>query len=391
MKLLLAEDEVDMSEALVDILTYHKYTVDAVFDGEEALDYATIGEYDGIILDIMMPKMSGLEVLQKLRNRGDRTPVLLLTAKAEVEDRIAGLDMGADDYLPKPFAMGELLARIRAMLRRKEEFTPEIVKCGDLSLIYSDDEYSSYSNIFGNAKTDITDEDKERLIASLKSLNENSDIENVVNVDEVIRYFVVHNFVCNFDSYTGSMIHNYYLYEEDGQLSMIPWDYNLAFGGFSAGGGGSDSATQMVNYPIDTPVSGGTIDSRPMLAWIFADESYTELYHTYFDTFISEYFESGYFENLITETENLIASYVEQDPTKFCTYEEFETGVDTLKSFCLLRAESIRGQLDGTIPSTSDGQQEDYSALVDASSISLTDMGSMGHGGGTPGGGERPD
>lgn len=391
MKLLLAEDEVDMSEALVDILTYHKYTVDAVLDGEEALDYATIGEYDGIILDIMMPKMSGLEVLQKLRNRGDRTPVLLLTAKAEVEDRIAGLDMGADDYLPKPFAMGELLARIRAMLRRKEEFTPEIVKCGDLSLIYSDDEYNGYSNIFDNAKTDITDEDKERLIASLKSLNENSDIENVVNVDEVIRYFVVHNFVCNFDSYTGSMIHNYYLYEEDGQLSMIPWDYNLAFGGFSAGGGGSDSATQMVNYPIDTPVSGGTIDSRPMLAWIFADESYTELYHTYFDTFISEYFESGYFENLITETENLIASYVEQDPTKFCTYEEFETGVDTLKSFCLLRAESIRGQLDGTIPSTSDGQQEDDSALVDASSISLTDMGSMGHGGGTPGGGERPD
>ena len=391
MKLLLAEDEVDMSEALVDILTYHKYTVDAVFDGEEALDYATIGEYDGIILDIMMPKMSGLEVLQKLRNRGDRTPVLLLTAKAEVEDRIAGLDMGADDYLPKPFAMGELLARIQAMLRRKEEFTPEIVKCGDLSLIYSDDEYNGYSNIFDNAKTDITDEDKERLIASLKSLNENSDIENVVNVDEVIRYFVVHNFVCNFDSYTGSMIHNYYLYEEDGQLSMIPWDYNLAFGGFSAGGGGSDSATQMVNYPIDTPVSGGTIDSRPMLAWIFADESYTELYHTYFDTFISEYFESGYFENLITETENLIASYVEQDPTKFCTYEEFETGVDTLKSFCLLRAESIRGQLDGMIPSTSDGQQEDDSALVDASSISLTDMGSMGHGGGTPGGGERPD
>lgn len=261
----------------------------------------------------------------------------------------------------------------------------------DVSLIYSDDEYSSYSNIFDNAKTDITDADKDRLIASLKSLNENLDIEDVVNVDVVIRYFVVHNFVCNFDSYTGSMIHNYYLYEEDGQFSMIPWDYNLAFGGFSAGGGGSDSATQMVNYPIDTPVSGGTVDSRPMLAWIFADESYTELYHTYFDTFISEYFESGYFEKLITETENLIASYVEQDTTKFCTYEEFETGVDTLRSFCLLRAESIRGQLDGTIPSTSDGQQEDDSALVDASSISLTDMGSMGRGGGTPGGGDRLD
>ena len=389
--ILIVDDDREIVRVIAKILELEGYRTLKAYDGLEALDMLVGNVVHLIMIDIMMPKMSGLEVLQKLRSRGDRTPVLLLTAKAEVEDRIAGLDMGADDYLPKPFAMGELLARIRAMLRRKEEFTPDIVKCGDLSLIYSDDEYSSYSNIFGNAKTDITDEDKDRLIASLKSLNENSDIEDVVNVDEVIRYFVVHNFVCNFDSYTGSMIHNYYLYEEDGQLSMIPWDYNLAFGGFSAGGGGSDSVTQMVNYPIDTPVSGGTIDSRPMLAWIFADESYTELYHTYFDTFISEYFESGYFENLITETENLIASYVEQDPTKFCTYEEFETGVDTLKSFCLLRAESIRGQLDGTIPSTSDGQQEDYSALVDASSISLTDMGSMGHGGGTPGDGDRPD
>ena len=242
-KILLAEDDRELRQLFQHVLTKNGYTAVGVSNGLEALEALEGGYFDLLISDIMMPKMSGLEVLQKLRSRGDRTPVLLLTAKAEVEDRIAGLDMGADDYLPKPFAMGELLARIRAMLRRKGEFTPEIVKCGDLSLIYSDDEYSSYSNIFGNAKTDITDEDKDRLIASLKSLNENSDIEDVVNMDEVIRYFVVHNFVCNFDSYTGSMIHNYYLYEEDGQLSMIPWDYNLAFGGFSAGSGDGDSAT----------------------------------------------------------------------------------------------------------------------------------------------------
>lgn len=134
MKLLLAEDEEDMSEALVDILTYHKYIVDAVYDGAEALEYARLGSYDGIILDIMMPKMNGLNVLKQLRQAGIKTPVLLLTAKAEVEDRITGLDMGADDYLPKPFAMGELLARIRAMLRRRVEFTPDILKCGDLEL-----------------------------------------------------------------------------------------------------------------------------------------------------------------------------------------------------------------------------------------------------------------
>ena len=134
MKLLYAEDERAMSEAVTDVLTYHKYSVDAVYDGQDALDYARTEEYDGIILDVMMPKMSGLEVLRQLRSEGCRTPVLLLTAKAEVEDRIEGLDLGADDYLPKPFAMGELLARVRAMLRRREEFTPTVLRCGDLEL-----------------------------------------------------------------------------------------------------------------------------------------------------------------------------------------------------------------------------------------------------------------
>ncbi len=134
MKLLYAEDEISMSEAVVDILTYHKYIVDAVYNGEDALMYAENDEYDGIILDVMMPKLSGFEVLKSLRKEGNTTPILLLTAKAEVEDRIEGLDLGADDYLPKPFAMGELLARVRAMLRRKENFTPDILTVGNVSL-----------------------------------------------------------------------------------------------------------------------------------------------------------------------------------------------------------------------------------------------------------------
>ncbi len=134
MKLLYAEDEPAMSEAVTDILNYHKYSVDAVDNGADALDYARNEQYDGIILDVMMPKKSGLEVLRALRAKGDRTPVLLLTAKGEVEDRIEGLDLGADDYLPKPFAMGELLARVRAMLRRREEFTPTVLRFGDLEL-----------------------------------------------------------------------------------------------------------------------------------------------------------------------------------------------------------------------------------------------------------------
>ena len=123
-----------MSDAVADILTYHKYTVDTVDNGEDALAYAKGEQYDGIVLDIMMPGLDGLEVLKKLRRSGNNTPVLLLTAKAEVEDRIQGLDLGADDYLAKPFAMGELLARVRAMLRRKDNFTPDILKAGSISL-----------------------------------------------------------------------------------------------------------------------------------------------------------------------------------------------------------------------------------------------------------------
>lgn len=134
MKLLYAEDEPALSEAVVDYLTYHKYIVDAVYDGADAYDYAISSEYDGIILDIMMPKRDGLEVLSALRRNGCRTPVLLLTAKTQVEDRIRGLDTGADDYLPKPFDMGELIARIRAMLRRREEFHPDLLSFGDLTL-----------------------------------------------------------------------------------------------------------------------------------------------------------------------------------------------------------------------------------------------------------------
>lgn len=134
MKLLYAEDEISMAGAVEDILKYHNYIVDVVYDGLEALDYARNEKYDGIILDIMMPKVDGLEVLRTLRKEGCRTPVLLLTAKSQVEDRIQGLDMGADDYLPKPFAMGELLARVRAMLRRREEFTPEVLTFGDICL-----------------------------------------------------------------------------------------------------------------------------------------------------------------------------------------------------------------------------------------------------------------
>ncbi len=134
MRLLLAEDEKELSKALCAILKHNNFSVDPVYNGQDAFDYGLDENYDGIILDIMMPKMNGLQVLKKLRENGISTPVLILTAKSEVEDKIIGLDTGADDYLTKPFNMGELLARVRALTRRKSEFSPNVITFGNITL-----------------------------------------------------------------------------------------------------------------------------------------------------------------------------------------------------------------------------------------------------------------
>jgi DNA-binding response OmpR family regulator len=143
MRILLAEDEKEMSNALVAILKHNNYSVDAVYNGADALEYGLSQNYDVIILDIMMPMLSGLEVLARLRDQGIPTPILMLTAKSQIEDRIKGLDTGADDYLSKPFAMGELLARVRAMSRRKAEFTPNLIQLGKICLNIENYELSS--------------------------------------------------------------------------------------------------------------------------------------------------------------------------------------------------------------------------------------------------------
>ena len=134
MKILLAEDEHDLKRALVAVLTHTGYDVDAVENGAEAVKFASKYAYDCMVLDIMMPVMNGMEALSKIREAGDRTPVIYLTAKAEVEDRINGLDAGADDYLTKPFAIGELIARIKSLTRRQETYTPKVLEAGNVTL-----------------------------------------------------------------------------------------------------------------------------------------------------------------------------------------------------------------------------------------------------------------
>lgn len=250
----------------------------------------------------------------------------------------------------------------------------------DVKLQYIDDDPDSYANIFDNAKTKVKKKDQARLIAALKKLSEGD--TSAVDTDAVAMYMAVHNFLCNGDSYTGSMVHNYYLYEKDGVMSMIPWDYNLAFGGFT---GGSD-ATGTVNTAIDTLVSGGDDSDRPMAGWITASDESLALYHEKYQQFIDTVFTSGWFESEFDRVSAMIAPYVEKETRAFYSYEEFQTAADTLKTFCIKRAQSVQGQLDGSISATGAAQQGS-DALIDASELSITAMGGMNNGKGGDRGG----
>ena len=242
-------------------------------------------------------------------------------------------------------------------------------------LIYTDNELESYADIFNNEVLKTTNTDKQKVITALQHLNEGADLETYINVDEVLRYFAVNTVLVNLDSYVSNLKHNYYLYEKDGQLSMLPWDYNLAFAGFQAG-----NATSAVNFPIDTPIADGDLDNSPMLSKLLEVPEYLEQYHQYLQQIIDDYFYSGIFTNTISMLQTLIDQEVANDPTAFCSYEEYLQGVDTLKLFGLLRAESIQKQLNGEIPSTSQEQNQNSSTLIDASSLNLNAMGVQGGG-----------
>lgn len=233
----------------------------------------------------------------------------------------------------------------------------------DVKLQYSDDDPASYTNIFSNAKTDVSASDQTRLIASLKALGEGD--TSVVDTDAVIRYMAVHHFLCNDDSYTGTIVHNYYLYEEDGVLAMIPWDYNLAYGGHSMGFGGESDASSIINRSIDTLVSNGGGGDRPMADWITNSSEAMAQYHAIYAEFIASVFESGWFEAETDRVMKMINDCVISDPTAFCTYEEYLKGANTLKAFCLKRAQSVRNQLNGD------------DIRVNASDLNLSDMGTM--------------
>ena len=257
------------------------------------------------------------------------------------------------------------------------------------NLNYTDDSLDSYEAIWEGSVFNTTDKDHRRVVKALKSIcaddTDSKTLTEYMDVDNVLRYMAVQTFVVNLDSLSGNMAHNYYLYESDSKLNIIPWDYNLAFGGFQ-----SQDASDVINFPIDTPFSSDiSTEDRQFFLSLLENEEYLEKYHEYFRQLTDEYVGGGIFENTVSRITSQIDDLVESDPTSFYSYTEYKSAVEMLKETVSLRAETIRGQLDGTIPSTRSGQEEDAGVLIDSSSIDLNVMGVMNAGGGGGKDGDR--
>ena len=255
---------------------------------------------------------------------------------------------------------------------------------GGSDLNYSDDDLDSYSTIWEGAVNDSSSVDHRRVVAALKAISEGNteDIEKYMDVDNILKYMAVHEFAVNGDSLSGNMAHNYYLYEYGGQVNIIPWDYNLAFGGMGGGKGGmgdrnndgdrsNKGATSTVNDPIDD-----SWDSTSFFDVLLENEEYSKRYHEYLQMLV-DYVEGGRYEELTKRIHSQIDDLVKSDPTAFYTYDEYTDACSVLDEVVSLRAKSIKGQLDGTIPSTAEGQKADSSGLIDASDIDTSVMGTM--------------
>ncbi len=242
------------------------------------------------------------------------------------------------------------------------------------NLNYSDDDLDSYSTVWEGAITDSSDADHRRVVTALKNISEGNDLEKYLDVDNILKYMAVHAFSVNQDSLSGSMAHNYYLYEYEGLLNMFPWDYNLSLGGMSMGKSGN--ATDMINDAIDTP-----FDGTEFFDALLENEEYLERYHEYLRQLTEEYVDGGRFDEVYSRIRSQIDELVKTDPTAFYNYDEYDAAAEMLYDTVLLRAKSIEGQLEGTIPSTDEGQKADSSALIDASGIDTDVMGQFNMGG----------
>ena len=283
-------------------------------------------------------------------------------------------------------AMREEMEEKRAQMQEQGGFDPSMMQkdfgggkggfgeaSGGADLNYIDDDPDSYSSIWEGAKTDTTDADHARVVEALRHICAGEDLEQYLDVDNMLRYMAVQTFVVNLDSLTGSMAHNYYLSENGGRLNLLPWDYNLAFGGYM-----TDDASDMINFPIDTPFT-ASMEERQFFAALLENEEYLAQYHTYLRDLCE-----GYVETELPQTyaamrvllDGLVGTE-DADPTAFYTNEEYQAAVEMLRQTIELRAQSVLGQIEGTIPSTSEGQEAEPHKLLDCSSIDLSVMGNM--------------
>ena len=238
---------------------------------------------------------------------------------------------------------------------------------GGCDLNYTDDDLDSYSDIWDAEVTSTSKSDHKRVVAALKATAEGTDLEEYLDIDNLLRYMAAHTFSVNLDSLSGNMAHNYYLYENNGAINLIPWDYNLAFGGMNS----NDS--DAVNFAIDSPFSGTQFFDK-----ILENEEYLAKYHEYLRILSEEYVQGGVFQQTYDRIRSQIDELVSTDPNAFFTYDEYAAAAQMLVKVVGLRAESVLGQLDGTVPSTTEAQRQNSAALIDASDIDISVMGTMG-------------
>ena len=241
---------------------------------------------------------------------------------------------------------------------------------GGADLNYTDDALDSYDTIWEGEVTDTTKADHERVVTALRSIAAGTDLETYMDVDNLLKYMAVHAFVVNEDSLSGNMAHNYYLYESGGRLNLLPWDYNLSFGGM----GGGSNASSVINDPIAEPFSGTDFFDA-----LLADETYRARYCAYLQQLAEAYADGGGLDAFYTRVRGQIDTLVESDPTAFYTYDEYVAAAEMLYQVVQLRAASVAGQTAGTIPDTADGQRSS-DALVSAEGIDLSVMGTMSTG-----------
>lgn len=241
------------------------------------------------------------------------------------------------------------------------------------SLLYVGNDKDKYSQIFDNIVfKNKSSKHEDRIITAIENLNAGINLEQYWDIDGILRYFAAHTVVVNLKSYVSDQKQNYYLYIREGKVTILPWSYHMSFGGYPES---ITDATFIVNFPIDTPVYGVEMEERPLLDKLLEVPEYKERYHEYLRQIVEGYFDSGLFGETINNLNTAIGGYVKTDDTGFYTYDQYLLSVSNLAMLGLLRAESITGQLDGTIPSTTSGQSADSSALVDASYVNLISFG----------------